>query len=119
MTTFYQGLLSSSRLTQEGPGFEVGERLDEFALKSIKVVLEQIYVEHNSDLTPVRYKLSLDARDAFFKFASQHMKKMCYHKVLYIRRSLLPSVQIPNEISMCSAYTAKNRFLKIRKKVLF
>ncbi len=38
---------------------ELSERLDEFALKSIKVVLEQIYVEHNSDSTPVRYKLRI------------------------------------------------------------
>ena len=62
---------------------ELSERLDEFALKSIKVVLEQIYVEHNSDSTPVRYKLSSDARDAFFKFAKSTQEDVLSQGIVY------------------------------------
>ena len=44
------------------------EKLNDFPLKSLKVVLEQVYAEHNNDM-PVKYSLNASAREAFFKFA--------------------------------------------------
>ena len=48
---------------------EVSQQLeDDFSVKSIKVVLEQIHTEHNN-AEPVKYLLNASAREAFFKFA--------------------------------------------------
>ena len=44
------------------------EKLNDFPVKSLKVVLEQVYAEHNNDM-PVKYSLNASAREAFFKFA--------------------------------------------------
>ena len=44
------------------------EKLHEFPLKSLKVVLEQVYAEHNNDMS-IKYLLNASAQEAFFKFA--------------------------------------------------
>ena len=44
------------------------EKLNDFTVKSLKVVLEQVFAEHNKDM-PVKYSLNASAREAFFKFA--------------------------------------------------
>ena len=49
------------------------EELDNYPIQSLHVVLEQIYVEHNS-VPPVKYSLSASAREAFFKFAKPQDK---------------------------------------------
>ena len=48
---------------------EVSQQLEnDFSVKSVKVVLEQIHTEHNN-AEPVKYQLNASAREAFFKFA--------------------------------------------------
>ena len=49
------------------------EELDNYPIQLLNVVLEQIYVEHNS-VPPVKYSLSASAREAFFKFAKPQDK---------------------------------------------
>ena len=49
------------------------EELDNYPIQSLNVVLEQIYVEHNS-VPPVKYSLSASAREALFKFAKPQDK---------------------------------------------
>ena len=44
------------------------EKLNDFPVKSLKVVLEQVYAEHNNDMS-IKYSLNASAREAFFKFA--------------------------------------------------
>ena len=44
------------------------EKLNDFPVKSSRVVLEQVYAEHNNDM-PIKYSLNTSAREAFFKFA--------------------------------------------------
>lgn len=47
---------------------ELSEQLELLPVRSLNVVLEQIFAEHNND-DNVKYCLSASARDAFFKFS--------------------------------------------------
>ena len=47
---------------------ELSEQLEALSVNSLNVVLEQIFVGHDTDET-VKYSLSASAREAFFKFS--------------------------------------------------
>lgn len=44
------------------------EKLNDFPVKPLTVVLEQAYAEHNNGMS-IKYSINASAREAFFKFA--------------------------------------------------
>ena len=66
------------------------ERLNDFPVKSLKVVLEQVYAEHNSDLS-IKYSLNASAREAFFKFAKPQELDLTRPRELHALHAPIPN----------------------------